>query len=55
MIAFACLAIVAACLTIDYGEHLTNEVARKMHGKTVHVTERGYHHDNKEVEAGEKV
>ena len=55
MIAFACLAIVAACLTIDYGEHLTDEVARKMHGRTVHVPERGHHHDTKEIAAEEKV
>ncbi|KAF4636561.1 hypothetical protein G7Y89_g1524 [Cudoniella acicularis] len=35
VIAFAVLALVAACLTINYGEYLTDEVARKMHGATV--------------------
>lgn len=35
VIAFAVLALVAACLTIDYGEYLTDEVSRKMHGATV--------------------
>jgi len=37
VIAFAVLALGAACLTIDYGEYLTDEVARKMHGATVGV------------------
>ncbi|KAJ9658280.1 hypothetical protein H2201_007839 [Coniosporium apollinis] len=45
VIAFACLAVIAACLTIDYGEHLTDDIARKMHGKTVHVPEHGQHDD----------
>ncbi|KAH8651850.1 putative siderophore iron transporter [Tricladium varicosporioides] len=35
VIAFAVLAVVAASLTIDYGEYLTDDVARKMHGATV--------------------
>jgi hypothetical protein len=35
VIAFAVLATGAACLTINYGEYLTDEVARKMHGATV--------------------
>ncbi|KAH6714953.1 fungal trichothecene efflux pump [Leptodontidium sp. 2 PMI_412] len=35
VIAFGALAVVAACLTIDYGVYLTDEVARKMHGATV--------------------
>jgi hypothetical protein len=35
VVAFACLAVGASCLTIDYGEFLTDEVARKMHGATV--------------------
>ena len=35
VIAFACLAVVVSCLTIDYGEYLTDDVARKMHGATV--------------------
>jgi len=37
VIAFAVLAVGASCLTIDYGEYLTDEVARKMHGATVGV------------------
>jgi hypothetical protein len=35
VIAFACLAVVVSCLTIDYGEYLTDDVARKTHGATV--------------------
>jgi hypothetical protein len=35
VIAFAALALVASCLTIDYGEYLTDDVARKMHGSTM--------------------
>jgi hypothetical protein len=35
VIAFAVVAVGAACLTIDYGEYLTDEVTRKMHGVTV--------------------
>ncbi|KAK4941425.1 hypothetical protein LTR10_018694 [Elasticomyces elasticus] len=46
VIAFACLACGAACLTIDYGEYLTDDVARKMHGKTVGVKEDGHHQDD---------
>jgi len=30
------VALIASCLTVDYGDHLTDEVARKMHGNTVH-------------------
>jgi hypothetical protein len=41
VIAFAALAVGAACLTIDYGEYLTDEVARKMHGATVGVKSNG--------------
>jgi hypothetical protein len=37
VIAFACVAVIAACLTIDYGEYLTDDVARKLHGRTVQV------------------
>jgi hypothetical protein len=32
VIPFACLAVLAACLTIDYGQYLTDDVARKMQG-----------------------
>lgn len=39
VIAFACLAVIAACLTIDYGEYLTDDVTRKLHGRTVEVGE----------------
>jgi hypothetical protein len=35
VIAFAVLATGASCLTINYGEYLTDDVARKMHGATV--------------------
>lgn len=38
VIAFCVLALIAACLTIDYGVYLTDDVARKMHGDTVGVT-----------------
>jgi hypothetical protein len=37
-IAFAVLGVAAAFLTVDYGHFLTDEVSRKMHGKTVGVT-----------------
>ena len=49
VIAFACCSIIAACLTINYGEFLTNDVARKMHGKTVHVPNPGEHPEQKEI------
>jgi len=45
VIAFGCLAIIASSLTVDYGEYLTDDVARKMHGKTV-----GEHKGNGEHE-----
>jgi hypothetical protein len=35
VIAFGILALLASCLTINYGEYLTGDVARKMHGVTV--------------------
>jgi hypothetical protein len=35
VIAFGVLATGASCLIINYGEYLTDEVARKMHGSTV--------------------
>jgi hypothetical protein len=34
VIPFACLAIIASCLTIDYGEYLNDDVSRKLHGTT---------------------
>lgn len=49
VIAFACLALFAACLTIDYGEYLTDDVARKMHGTTVGVKE-GHDRNEKVIE-----
>lgn len=42
VIAFAVFALGASCLTIDYGVYLTDEVARKMHGKTVGVADHQY-------------
>ena len=35
VIAFALFSVIAACLTINYGDYLTDEVARKMHGAMV--------------------
>jgi hypothetical protein len=35
VVAFASVAVIAACITIDYGIYLTDDIARKMHGKTV--------------------
>ena len=35
VVAFAAVAVVAACLTVNYGEYLTDTVERKLHGKTV--------------------
>jgi len=51
VVAFAVLATGAACLTIDYGEYLTDEVARKMHGATVGEGKGG----SEKVGAGNKV
>jgi hypothetical protein len=41
VVAFACLAVGAAWFTIDYGEYLTDEIARKMHGRSVGVKNPG--------------
>ncbi|KAL4894250.1 fungal trichothecene efflux pump [Aspergillus ambiguus] len=37
VIAFACVALGASVLTIDYGAYLTDDVARKMHGRSTHM------------------
>ncbi|KAF9884304.1 hypothetical protein FE257_001882 [Aspergillus nanangensis] len=34
VIAFACVALAASVMTIDYGAYLTDDVARKMHGRS---------------------
>lgn len=39
VVAFAVLALICACFTIDYGHLLTDDVSRKMHGKRVGVVE----------------
>lgn len=39
VVAFGVLALGCACLTVDYGHALTDEVSRKMHGKSVGVVE----------------
>lgn len=39
VIAFAVLAVGCSFLTINYGHLLTDDVSRKMHGKTVGVIE----------------
>ncbi|PLB35258.1 trichothecene efflux pump [Aspergillus candidus] len=39
VIAFAGLALILSFTTIDYGQYLTDEVTRKMHGRTVGVVE----------------
>ena len=49
VIAFAVCSIIAACLTINYGQYLTDDVARKMHGKTVHVPNPGEHSTHSDV------
>jgi hypothetical protein len=49
VIAFAACSIIAACLTINYGEYLTDDVARKMHGKTVHVPNPDERSEQKDV------
>jgi len=33
--AFAAAAVVAACLTVNYGPYLNDTVERKLHGRTV--------------------
>ena len=38
VVAFAALAVGAACLTVNYGEYLTDTVERKLHGKSVGVS-----------------
>ena len=48
MLAFAALACVASCFTIDYGEYLTDTVERKLHGKTVGG------HEHRETGGGEE-
>lgn len=48
VLAFAVLALVASCFTIDYGEYLTDTVERKLHGKTVGGdSQRGGHSEEK--------
>jgi hypothetical protein len=37
VIAFACVAVIAACLTVNYGDYLTDTVERKLHGRTIDV------------------
>jgi hypothetical protein len=55
VIAFATVAVIAACLTIDYGEYLTDDVARKLHGRTVQVgTQREQSSDVAEIEKMQK-
>ncbi|RDW77754.1 hypothetical protein BP6252_05807 [Coleophoma cylindrospora] len=57
VIAFACVATIAACLTIDYGEYLTEDVARKMRGATTDMPSdkegnrdaEGLHIENRDV------
>ena len=50
VIAFGVLAVIAACLTINYGEYLTDEVARKMHGATVGDKNEGNENNEEAVE-----
>ncbi|KAK5689220.1 hypothetical protein LTR17_026422 [Elasticomyces elasticus] len=42
VVAFACVAVIAACLTVNYGEYLTDTVERKLQ------TGSPAHHDDKE-------
>lgn len=35
VVAFAACSVLAACLTINYGEYLDDTVERRLHGKTV--------------------
>ena len=49
VIPFASCSIIAACLTINYGQYLTDDVARKMHGRTVHVRNPGEHSEQRDV------
>ena len=42
VIAFACVAVIAACLTVNYGEYLTDTVERKLHGRTVEKFSHGH-------------
>lgn len=46
VVAFACVAVIASCLTVNYGGHLNDKVERKLHGKTVDGSGHG-HHDEK--------
>lgn len=45
VVAFACVAVIAACLTVNYGEYLTDTVERKLHGKTVDAGTHGHHEE----------
>ena len=48
VVAFCCVAVFAACLTVNYGEYLTDTVERKLHGKTVEAhSSRATHADEK--------
>ncbi|KPI41091.1 putative MFS-type transporter YusP [Cyphellophora attinorum] len=49
VVAFAVLALGCACFTINYGQFLTNDVSRKMHGKTVGVVEEEEERQEKSV------
>lgn len=42
VVAFACVAVIAACLTVNYGEYLTDTVERKLQGKTVEGPAHGH-------------
>ncbi|KAF2165625.1 hypothetical protein M409DRAFT_23917 [Zasmidium cellare ATCC 36951] len=44
--AFAACAVIASCLTINYGEYLNDTVERKLHGKTVEVVAHDRHRSN---------
>ncbi|KAK5117986.1 hypothetical protein LTR62_004030 [Meristemomyces frigidus] len=43
VVAFACVAVAASCLTVNYGQYLTDTVERKLHGKTVDGHAHGNH------------
>jgi hypothetical protein len=49
VIAFAVLAVGATCLTISYGEYVTDDVARKMHGRTVGDNSQTQEHETMEA------
>lgn len=46
VVAFAACSVLAACLTINYGEYLDDTVERRLHGKTVTAVPHDERHED---------